>query len=103
MKSQYVQKMQRATVGDVVRAGSPIDTYAQGSRGKPKQLTEAQLAAAQKAQRTLGNLANKGELDQVRLTALSFERQQTIPTREQIIEQGGGIGGYLKAYRKLNG
>lgn len=53
--------------------------------------------------RRLGALANQGKLDQVKLAALSLGRRQTIPTREQIIEHGGGVGGYLKAYRKLNG
>jgi hypothetical protein len=72
------------TIADVVRDSRKAATRKSG--------TEA-LGAAARGARTL---------DRVKLLELQSHTPQTIPTREQVAAKGGGVGGYLRAWRELN-
>ncbi len=54
-----------------------------------------------KAQR-LGRAARGGRVDQVKAIELQGQTRQVIPTRAQVAEKGGGVGGYIRAWRELN-
>jgi hypothetical protein len=59
-------------------------------------------AAAATPLEKLGRAARAGTVDQVKLLELQHQTRQIIPTREQVAAKGGGVGGYLRAWRELN-
>jgi hypothetical protein len=63
------------------------------------QQTKAQRDAADRQAR-LGAAARKA--NPAKLHELSHQTQQAIPTAAQVAEKGGGVGGYLRAWRELN-
>lgn len=82
-----VTKGRARTVEDVVRAAR-------------------EKASANKASTTIekvGRAARYGRIDPAKAAELQNQTRQVIPTRAQVIEKGGGIGGYLRAWRELNG
>lgn len=71
---------------------------ARATSGAPTSTNKARKAAA------LGLAARTRHVDPVKMLALSNKAAAAAkqPSAEQIVEKGGGIGGYLRAFRELN-
>jgi hypothetical protein len=72
--------------------------------GRPKHVSAAPRAADKaKALETLGHAKLHKGLDGAKLAELQSHMKQIIPSKTQVAEKGGGVGGYLRAWRELNG
>jgi hypothetical protein len=74
------------------------------ANGRPKHVSAAPRAADKaKALQTLGHAKLRKGLDGAKMAELQSHTKQIIPSKTQVAEKGGGVGGYLRAWRELNG